>query len=122
MLTLVCGDTKRHKGPIDRSQFSEREGMSQLDLFEKGRSFAQQGVTEDIVIATNNDHVFNGIRVAVAQGVLKPENVTILFYRYDIDQVDGPKMYRGGRIDYWPKGFFNQWDNALDILLDLHQT
>lgn len=122
MLTLVCGETRRHKGHIDYDHDHLDPFLSQLGQFETGERYAKQSLEKDIVIATNNDHVFNGIRVAVAQGVLKPENVTILFYRYDIDQVDGPKMYRGGRIDYWPKGFFNQWDNALDILLDLHQT
>lgn len=118
MLTLVCGDTRRHKGPIDRSQFFMREGVRQQDLYEKGRDLAKQAETEDIVVATNDDHVFNGIRVAVAEGILKPENVIILFYRYDIDQVDGPRMYRGGRIDYWPDGFFDQWDKALTKLLE----
>jgi len=117
MLTVVCGDVRRHKGQIDYSHVDA--DLSQLGQFEQGQFFAQRSLTEDIVIATNNDHVFNAIRVSVAQGLVKPEDVTILFYRYDIDQVDGPRMCRGGRIDYWPKGFFDQWENALDMLLEL---
>lgn len=116
MLTLVCGNTHRHKDHIDYRHNHDDATFSQLGQFEAGEWYAKRSLEKDIVIATNNDHVFNAIRISVLREVLKPEDVTILFYRYDIDQVDGPRMHKGGMIDYWPDGFFDQWDKALAIL------
>jgi predicted ATPase len=77
-----------------------------------------------IILETHSDHVLNGIRVAVHQGKIKPENVKINFFQPDNIEKDiirssvtSLKIDRDGRIDHWPDGFFDQWDNSLDILL-----
>ena len=72
-----------------------------------------------IVIETHSDHVLNGIRVAVKQGLVGHEDVQINFFH----QHDGascvytPQIDRDGHIDQWPEDFFDEWDKQLSELL-----
>lgn len=75
-----------------------------------------------IIVETHSDHVLNGIRVAVKKRKLESEK-TKLFYFYK-DKKDSykhkvmcPVLDKNGRIDEWPEGFFDEWDNALLELL-----
>jgi predicted ATPase len=34
-----------------------------------------------------------------------------------VHKVISPKIDRNGRIDTWPDGFFDEWDNALNHLI-----
>lgn len=75
-----------------------------------------------IVLETHSDHVLNGIRLAVKKGKLKSEDAGIFFfYKDDEDQyrhkVVTPVIDQNGRIDTWPEGFLDEWDNALLELL-----
>jgi len=73
-----------------------------------------------IVLETHSDHVLNGIRVAVHDGELAPENVQIHFFQRQKDgqaQVLSPCIDRNGRIDQWPNGFFDEWDKNLESLI-----
>lgn len=84
-----------------------------------GMELASKASQGFFVVTTHSDHILNGIRVAVAQGKAAPESFRILFFREGDDTtIDEPRMHRGGRIDYWPAGFFDMWDNAINMLLD----
>jgi predicted ATPase len=82
---------------------------------------AAKGV--QIILETHSDHVLNGIRLAVHAGKLDPDAVRLHFFqrkgsqRENISEVISPKMNRSGRIDQWPDGFFDEWDNSLARLL-----
>lgn len=76
-----------------------------------------------VVVETHSDHVLNGIRLAVYQGVLPHEQVTIHYFTR-IEQGDqvmskvvSPLLDRDGRIDNWPDGFFDEWDRSLEALM-----
>jgi len=76
-----------------------------------------------IVVETHSDHILNGIRVAVHDGILSPEN-TKLYYlgrneKHDQMQVEVTtlKIDKNGRIDRWPEGFFDEWEKGLEKLL-----
>ncbi|MGB3533278.1 MAG: DUF3696 domain-containing protein [Microcoleaceae cyanobacterium] len=77
-----------------------------------------------IIIETHSDHVLNGIRLAVHDGKLSPNDVQLhYFQRIEKEgiarsEVVSPSMDRNGRIDQWPDGFFDEWDNVLDALLE----
>ncbi|MBD1884710.1 DUF3696 domain-containing protein [Microcoleus vaginatus] len=77
-----------------------------------------------VVIETHSDHVLNGIRLAVHGGKLDPKDVQLHYFnRHDkerqaVTEVISPKIDRNGRIDRWPDGFFDEWDNSLEILLE----
>jgi len=74
-------------------------------------------------VETHSDHFLNGIRVAVKQGLIPPEQVKCFFLerRKDATQhateVLYPRIDAEGRMDIWPEGFFDEWEKQLDQLL-----
>jgi predicted ATPase len=77
-----------------------------------------------VVIETHSDHVLNGIRLAVHGGKLDSKDVRLHYFQRQnkegqaVTEVISPKIDRNGRIDRWPDGFFDEWDNSLEILLE----
>ncbi|MEG4632054.1 DUF3696 domain-containing protein [Microcoleus sp. AR_TQ3_B6] len=77
-----------------------------------------------VVIETHSDHVLNGIRLAVHGGKIAPKDVQLHYFQRQnkegqaVTEVISPKIDRNGRIDRWPDGFFDEWDNSLEILLE----
>ena len=74
-----------------------------------------------VVIETHSDHVLNGIRRAVKDRVLPPENVAVHFFRPrqgddpdSVPQVQSPSLDDEGNIDTWPVGFFDQFDKDMN--------
>lgn len=77
-----------------------------------------------IIIETHSDHIINGIRAAVKRQKLTTDNVVIYFLSRDLEpsehciNVEKIEIDEKGRIDSWPKGFFDEWDKSLTILLE----
>ena len=82
---------------------------------------AQNGV--QLLVESHSDHFLNGIRVAVRQKIVDSDLVKIFFLQRNIDslvhasEIMYPNIDDEGRIDFWPDGFFDQWDRELDKLL-----
>jgi len=76
-----------------------------------------------VLIETHSDHVLNGIRLAVHDRIICPNQVAINFFERRVIQdrahhtVVPLKIDSTGRIDHWPEGFFDEWDHMLDGLL-----
>ncbi len=76
-----------------------------------------------IVVETHSDHVLNGIRLAINNAKIKPEDVQLhYFQRIDEDgqlitEVLSPKIDKNGRINQWPAGFFDQTQKDLIQLM-----
>jgi predicted ATPase len=76
-----------------------------------------------IIVETHSDHVLNGVRVAVKDGLIVPEKVNLLFFTGAVIQDKfehytlTPKIDKDGRIDIWPDGFFDEWDKQLIKLI-----
>ncbi len=80
-----------------------------------------------VLVETHSDHVLNGLRLAVKDGLIPHAQVALHFFRRteheeDSDTrirhvVDTPTLDADGRIDAWPEGFFDQYDLALGRLL-----
>ena len=80
---------------------------------------AARGV--QIIVETHSDHILNGIRVAVHNGSISPEKVGLNHFSLNemrVTEIKVLKIDRNGRIDRWVSGFFDQWDNALEQLLE----
>ena len=74
-----------------------------------------------VMLETHSDHVLNGVRRAVRNGVLAPSDVALHFFRPRDDaerkrvaQVQSPLLDRDGNIDDWPDGFFDQFDKDMN--------
>ncbi len=80
---------------------------------------AKTGV--QVMVETHSDHVLNGIRLAVKSGCgVRADDVAIHFFTRATDgssQRMSPKIDADGRLDVWPEGFFDQFDQALSVLL-----
>lgn len=75
-----------------------------------------------IIVETHSDHVINGIRLAVKKNKIHPDKTGIFFFYKDKEdaykhKVILPSVDQNGRIDVWPEGFLDEWDNALLDLL-----
>lgn len=76
-----------------------------------------------VIVESHSDHVLNGIRLAVHDGIISPDQVALLYFRWDAQ--NNPLstttvrvlMDRNGRIEEWPEGFFDEFDRSLEALL-----
>ncbi|MEH0821776.1 MULTISPECIES: AAA family ATPase [unclassified Micromonospora] len=74
-----------------------------------------------LIIESHSDHVLNGVRLAVKDGVLTPNHVALHYFDRNDDgeiEVSSPEIDPDGMLSQWPRGFFDEWDRALDRLLD----
>jgi predicted ATPase len=92
---------------------------AQQDIGELLALVASCGV--QVIVETHSDHVLNGIRLAVKTGTsVVPSDVEIHFFARESDgtsRILSPKLDANGRLDIWPDGFFDQFDQALSALL-----
>ncbi len=83
---------------------------------------AENGI--QLVIETHSDHLINGIRVAIHDGLVQSSKVKLHFIERQEDadtmysSIFSPELDRQGRLSYWPSGFLDQWEKSLDILLE----
>ena len=80
---------------------------------------AKSGI--QIIMETHSDHVLNGVRRAVHDQLLHPEQVRIHFFtprtpEQERAQVFTPTINSGGALDSWPEGFFDQFDKDISFL------
>ena len=77
-------------------------------------SFAQAGA--QVLVETHSDHLLNGVRLAVKEGVLSGDALGVHFFSGpdgDNHGVQSLKIDRHGSIDDWPSGFFDQSERDL---------
>lgn len=83
---------------------------------------AAQGGAQ-IIVETHSDHILNGIRLAVKQQIIEKEKVKLYYFCTEMKDgitthtYESPIIDDMGRLNIWPKGFFDEWDNTLLELL-----
>ncbi len=80
-------------------------------------TFATAGV--QLLVETHSDHVLNGARLAVKDGVIAADDLSLLFFAGVSSKGHGvtiPSVDREGRIDEWPDGFFDQGEKDISRL------
>lgn len=85
-----------------------------------------------VFVETHSDHVVNGIRSAVKDGIVKPADVNIAFFErkeHDVPNEDGTshqeiysevrniRVDKNGSLSEYPDGFMDEWNNQLMELL-----
>ena len=81
---------------------------------------ANQGV--QVFIESHSDHILNALRVCVKQIEIEPDEVKVFFFANNEKNTTTPEIFTptidiDGRIDEWPDGFFDEWNNNLIELL-----
>ena len=72
-----------------------------------------------VILETHSDHVLDGVRLAVREAVVRPDQVIIHYFERDgiKARITTPEVDRDGRLDSWPAGFFDQQDRNLARLI-----
>lgn len=75
-----------------------------------------------VVVETHSEHVFNAVRLAVKHKVLTPSDVDTYYFSVSGDadpsfSVELLSIDHNGKLPMWPKGFFDETEDALDQLL-----
>lgn len=80
---------------------------------------ADHGV--QIIVETHSDHFLNGLRVATKNNLITPADSQIYYFEKAENSLNTIihtiNIDEQGKIDDWPAGFFDEWDNQLDKLL-----
>lgn len=64
-----------------------------------------------IIVETHSDHLIDGVRIAVKDGILDPEAVELHYLsksKEGTSLITTPKLHKNGKLDFWPDGFFDQ--------------
>jgi predicted ATPase len=64
-----------------------------------------------VLVETHSDHLMDGIRLAVKEGLVDADNIAFHYLNKNKDgmtEVKSPKIYQNGKLDFWPDGFFDQ--------------
>lgn len=90
-----------------------------------GKLFAKAAACGiQIIVETHSDHILNAVCVAVKKKIIKPQDLSILYFERDWDApehvttVVRPQVDENGRLDRHPEGFFDEYDKQMDELLE----
>ena len=89
----------------------------QTKLGELAARAAKAGV--QVFVETHSDHFMDGVRIAVRDGLIKPEDVAFHYFERQDGKavVSSPQVDADGRLSEWPAGFFDQHEENLVRLL-----
>ncbi len=89
----------------------------QTKLAELAARASKAGV--QVIAETHSDHFMDGVRIAVRDGLIEPENAAFHYFERKGNQtvVTSPQIDSDGRLSSWPIGFFDQHDENLARLL-----
>ena len=93
----------------------------QTKLAELMARAARSGV--QILVESHSDHILNGLRVCIHDGLLPASDAQVLYFRWDaLSEQFGTTVKQlsidtDGRISDWPEGFFDEFDKSLEALL-----
>ena len=89
----------------------------QTKLGELAARAAMAGV--QVFVETHSDHFMDGVRIAVKEGLIAPEDVRFNYFsrQGNVAKVKTPKIDDEGRLSEWPEGFFDQSATNLARLL-----
>lgn len=106
---LVIDSPEAHLHPMAQSRIGQFLG-----------TMAAAGV--QIIVETHSDHVLNGIRIAIQNKKLHPEQASIHFFNARPRSSDDPAhvtsmlVDKEGNLSDWPSGFFDQAEKDLAAL------
>ena len=91
--------------------------QGQTKLAELAVRAALAGV--QVFVETHSDHFIDGVRIAVREGLITPDEVAIHYFAREGNKavVKSSKVDEDGRLSEWPTGFFDQQGENLARLL-----
>ncbi len=89
----------------------------QTKLAELSARAASIGV--QVFAETHSDHFIDGVRIAVRDGLIAPEDAAFHYFEGDGNKtvISSPQIDADGRLSHWPAGFFDQQEENFARLL-----
>lgn len=89
----------------------------QTKLAELAARAASAGI--QVFAETHSDHFIDGVRIAVRDGLIAPEDTAFHYFERDGSKtvVTSPQVDADGRLSHWPEGFFDQYEENLARLI-----
>ena len=82
-----------------------------------GRFLGQMaGAGLQLFVETHSDHLLNGIRLAVRDGLVRPNDIALHFFGAESGRVTSLDIDNNGAVSDWPEGFFDQAERDLAML------
>jgi predicted ATPase len=90
------------------------KGQSQIGRF----AARLAGAGQQLIIETHSDHFLNGVRLALREGLLTPEDVALYFFSHEdgLRNVQELSVDSKGNINDWPVWFVDQAEQDLAVL------
>ena len=90
----------------------------QTKLAELAARASSAGV--QVFVETHSDHFMDGIRIAVRDGIVSPEQTSFHYFEREGTRsvVTSPEVDENGRLSQWPHGFFDQHTENMMKLLE----
>lgn len=71
-----------------------------------------------VFIETHSEHIINAVRIMTVKRYINSDDVNILYFDNSYDEYFKQiKIESNGKLSEWPRGFFDQSENDLSILL-----
>lgn len=119
VLPIIISLLKAEKGDlvIIENPESHLHPAAQAEIANLCCKAAAQGV--QLIIETHSDHFLNAIRVAVKKKIIENTDTKIYFFikENQKSRAEDISLDPDGKVDKWPKGFFDEWDIQLEKLL-----
>lgn len=121
VLPIIVAILKAKKGDIIiiENPESHLHPSGQVEIAKLCAKASEAGV--QIIVETHSDHFLNGIRVAIKEKILSNNDALVYYFsRNELEErieVQKIEIDENGKIDEWPKGFFDEWDIQLEKLL-----
>lgn len=106
---VIVENPEAHLHPKGQSKLAELIALA-----------AKSGI--QVFVETHSDHIFNGVRKAIAADIINKEEVKIHFFELDdanTSVANEINLSDKGRVLNFKKGLFDQFDDDLDALLGL---
>lgn len=121
VLPIIVAILKAKKGDIIiiENPESHLHPSGQVEIARLCAKASEAGV--QIIVETHSDHFLNGVRVAIKERILNNNNALVYYFSRNEEEekteVQKIEIDKNGKIDEWPKGFFDEWDIQLEKLL-----
>lgn len=112
-------------GPADYMQVNApEEGLHPRGQARLGEFLCEVAAKQTrVIVQTQSDHIFNAVRLAIKKGVLRSEDVSLYFFsstegENPVHTMEKLVIDANGKLPRWPRGLFDEWDEALNQLLE----
>lgn len=118
VLPIVLSILKAQKGDllILENPEAHLHPKGQRKMGELVARAAESGV--QIILETHSDHLLNGVRLSVKEKVINENKIQVNFFQNNPltgkKEVLNPTILKDGRMSFWPDGFFDEWDKAIE--------